>query len=118
MSIIFFGDSINFTVDGRKTYPSFIGSFMTLLIAFVILVYGINQFKVFYNREDTSFNSQNVKTQVSDDEYLLQSTTNVYMVVRFTKDGQTLKAQDINGYLAIKAFNAKIYTGESSADFS
>ena len=40
------------------------------------------------------------------------------MVVRFTKEGQTLKAEDINGYLAILAFNAKIYTGESRADFS
>ena len=40
------------------------------------------------------------------------------MVVRFTKEGQTLKAQDINGYLAITAFNAKIYTGENGADLS
>ena len=107
-------------MKGRSTYPSFIGSLLTLVITFFVFAYGLFRLTVLLDRADTSFNSTKIQKQVSKDEILTQEQTNLYMVFRFTRPDRIVKAQDINEYISLVATNTKIDTasGTPTADYS
>ena len=107
-------------MEGRSTYPSLVGSLLTLVITFFVFGYGLFRLTVFIDRADTSFNSTKIINEVSKDDVLTQEESNLYMVLRFTRADRTIKAEDINEYISLVATNAKIdsASGTPKADYS
>ena len=49
-----FGQGIKFTVKGEESYKTCYGAILTVLIYLIVLVYGLNRFQKFYQRQDTA----------------------------------------------------------------
>ena len=49
-----FGQGVKFTVKGEETYKTCAGAILTIIIYMVVLVYGLNRFQKFYQRQDTA----------------------------------------------------------------
>ena len=55
MSIDKYGESATFSIGGKSSYPSIIGTLISILILFVVVPYGFNKFIIMKDYEDTSF---------------------------------------------------------------
>ena len=62
-----FGESINFTIKGRDTYPSFAGALITIIITFTVIGYGVQRFSVMMSREDSTYQTTTNFQDVSGD---------------------------------------------------
>ena len=57
MSIDKYGERASFTVAGSKTFPSVMGTLITVIIISVVIPFGFNKFLIMRDREDTNFHT-------------------------------------------------------------
>ena len=65
----FFSTSIGFRQNGAESFGSVFGTCISLIIAIVIALYGVNKFVIMSNYDDTQFNEYVVKNGLSETSF-------------------------------------------------
>ena len=105
MSIDKFGESPTFQVAGRDTYPSLIGTVLTLIIVMVVIRFGINKFIIMKDRDDTKYQSVIEDRAIGPDEVLTYDQTHVNAFILFVDQAtRPISYQELEGYIVVEHY--------------
>ena len=109
MSIDKFGESPAFQIAGRDTYPSLIGTVLTLIILSVVIPFGFNKFIIMRDRDDTNFQSIVNEAAIQPEEVLPYDQTHANTFFYFTdKAFQPVSKDQLKGYIVIEHYMTTI----------
>ena len=105
MSIDKYGEQASFTIAGSKTYPSFMGTLITILVISVVIPFGFNKFLIMRDREDTKFHT--TEESLGSEEVLSYEQTHANVMLSFQgfidDDLKPISMEDLEGYIDILA---------------
>ena len=84
MAIDKYGESPSFSIEGNRTFRSIYGTIISILVLSVAIPYGVNKFVVMKGREDTSFQSITLDSNISESEEFGHDVTNLNLMFFFT----------------------------------
>ena len=74
-SIDIFGEQVNFNIDGENSHKSFFGSFVTIIIALIVVSYGLDKFILMTEYRDTIHQETTDIGSIDHERVFLQSET-------------------------------------------
>ena len=78
-SIDFFGETADFSIEGKRTVKSVFGALISLVIVVVTFVYGTNKFIIMYNRENTDYQTIETEVGLEVDRIFEQTETGAFI---------------------------------------
>ena len=103
-SIDIFGDSVGFTVNnGSSTYQTWTGTFVSIVIQILVIIYAVKKFTIMTNYEDTNFQSILEKHAIPVDKNFTSEDINfniAFALFQYDQKGVSIVTEkDMYGYL-------------------
>ena len=102
-SIDIFGERVNFNIDGSDSHKSFFGAFVTMIIALIVLSYGLDKFILMTEYRDTIHQETTDTGAIDIEKVFPQSETKVNVAfsvydIQINASGGTLPHDEYSGY--------------------
>ena len=83
MSVDKYGERASFNIAGKSTYPSILGTLVSIIVLVVVIPYGLNKFLIMKEYGDTNFMSISVKNAIDKRQEFDFDETQVNMMFYF-----------------------------------
>ena len=65
MSADHYGETAKFNINGQESYPSVVGTIISLLIFAVVIAYGLNKFIIMWEFNDTKHQTVTLENEIA-----------------------------------------------------